>query len=149
MSGTSYSLLCLLHIIALSFLRSISCRLLLRDTCRNKSWSCLLPRAETQNKQHKRFSANSRPNYLLQTANLTVTSRHVTSRHITLDDFLEKQAECTRLVVIATSSYGFGRAPLSVGLAFANFVMRLSSNQDKACSRAFPLLSWGWEIPNT
>ena len=49
--------------------------------------------------------ADQLPNKL-STPNLTVTSRHML-----LDDFLE-QAEWTRLVVIVTSSYGAGQAPL-------------------------------------
>jgi sulfite reductase alpha subunit-like flavoprotein len=45
----------------------------------------------------------------------------VTSRHMQLDDFLElHQAEWTRLVVIVTSSYGVGQAPLG-GYRFRDF----------------------------
>jgi sulfite reductase alpha subunit-like flavoprotein len=45
----------------------------------------------------------------------------VTSRHMQLDDFLElHQAEWTRLVVIVTSSYGVGQAPLG-GYRFRSF----------------------------
>lgn len=42
----------------------------------------------------------------LSTPNLTVTWRHML-----LDDFLE-QAKWTRLVIIVTSSYGAGQAPI-------------------------------------
>jgi sulfite reductase alpha subunit-like flavoprotein len=45
----------------------------------------------------------------------------VTSRHMQLDDFLElHRAEWTRLVVIVTSSYGVGQAPLG-GYRFRDF----------------------------
>lgn len=54
-------------------------------------------------------------------ARLSTESLVVRSRHMQLDDFLElHEAEWTRLVVIVTSSYGVGQAPLG-GYRFREF----------------------------
>lgn len=65
---------------------------------------------------------------------LSSKSKTYTSRHMQLDDFLEiEKAQWTRNVIIVTSSYGVGQAPLGCYRfrAFCDFI----SQQPKQCSK--------------